>query len=164
MASNTSNDINKQFYKQVEILEQPFDAFEKIKAYQKQMPAEKSGALSLFVGTMRDFNHDREVQSMWLEHYPEMTHKYITAQLDEVHSRYQINDIHIMHRIGVVYPADTIVVVAVWAAHRKDAITANHYLVEQLKSKAPFWKKEKFKDQSTHWVAMNTPGANIPSH
>ena len=164
MTVNTSNDINKQFYKQVEILEQPFDAFEKVKAHQRQMSAENSGALSLFVGTMRDFNRNKEVQSMWLEHYPEMTHRYITAQLDEVHSHYQINDIYIVHRIGMVYPADTIVAVAVWAAHRKDAIAANHYLVEQLKSKAPFWKKEQFKDQSAHWVAVNTPGANIPSY
>ena len=164
MTANTSNDINKQFYKQVEISEQAFDALEKIAAYQSRMSAGKSGALSLFVGTMRDFNHNAEVQSMWLEHYPEMTHKYIATQLGEVHSRYQISDVRIVHRVGMVYPGDTIVVVAVWAAHRSDAIAANHYLVEQLKSKAPFWKKEKFKDQSAHWVAINTPGANIPSY
>ena len=101
---------------------------------------------------------------MWLEHYPQMTQKYIAEQLDKVYRQYQINDIRIVHRIGEVYPRDTIVVVAVWATHRRDAISANHYLVEQLKSKAPFWKKEKFKDQSTHWVTTNTAGANVMSY
>ena len=164
MTGSTTNDINKQFYKQVEILEQAFDAFEKVKTYNAQLPIEKSGALSLFVGTMRDFNQNEEVQSMWLEHYPQMTQKYIAAQLDKVYRQYQINDIRIVHRIGEVYPGDAIVVVAVWAAHRSDALAANHYLVEQLKSKAPFWKKEKRKDQSTRWVNTNTSGASIQSY
>ena len=164
MAGNTSNDINKQFYKQVEISEQAFDAFEKMRAYQQRLPIEKSGALSLFIGTMRDFNRNKQVQSMWLEHYPEMTQKYIAVQLNRVYSQYQINDIRIVHRIGLVYPGDTIVAVAVWAAHRSDAIAANHYLVEQLKSKAPFWKKEKLEDKSAHWVTTNTSGAKIPSY
>ena len=164
MTDNTPNDINKHRHKQVEILDKAFDAFEKIKAYQAELQTEKSGALSLFIGTMRDYNEDRKVQSMWLEHYPQMTQKYIAEQLDKVYRQYQINDIRIVHRIGEVYPQDTIVVVAVWAAHRRDAIAANHYLVEQLKSKAPFWKKEKFKDQSTHWVSRNTAGANILSY
>ena len=164
MTDNTPNDINKHRHKQVEILDKAFDAFEKIKTYQAELSVEKSGALSLFVGTMRDFNEDKKVQSMWLEHYPQMTQKYIAEQLDKVYRQYQINDIRIVHRIGEVYPRDTIVVVAVWAAHRRDAIAANHHLVEQLKSKAPFWKKEKFKDQSTHWVNRNTAGANIMSY
>ena len=164
MRDSTTNDINKQLYKQIEILDKAFDAFEKVKDYSARLSIEKSGALSLFVGTMRDFNKNEAVQSMWLEHYPQMTQKYIAAQLDKVYGQYEINDIRIIHRIGEVYPGDTIVVVAVWAAHRGDAIAANHYLVEQLKSKAPFWKKEKRKDQSTHWVRTNTPGVRIPPY
>ena len=163
MVSDTANIINKRLYKQVEILQQPFDAFEKIKAYQAELASEKCGALSLFVGTMRDFKLDKKVHSIMLEHYPNMTQKYIVEQIAKMYQQYQINNIRIAHRIGIVYPKDTIVVVAVWAAHRRDAMTANHYLVEQLKSKAPFWKKEKFSDQSTHWVTANTPGATISS-
>ena len=90
-----------------------------------------------------------------------MTQKYIVAQMVKMYNRYQINNIRIVHRIGTIYPGDPIVVVAVWAAHRRDAIAANHYLVEQLKSKAPFWKKEILVDQSTHWVETNTPSAEI---
>ncbi|MBC6414619.1 MAG: molybdenum cofactor biosynthesis protein MoaE [Chromatiales bacterium] len=161
MVCDTANDINKQLHKQVEILEQPFDAFDKIRAYQADLAIEKTGALSLFVGTMRDFNQDKKVQSMLLEHYPQMTQKYIVAQMVKMYNRYSINNIRIVHRIGTIYPGDTIVVVAVWAAHRRDAIAANHYLVEQLKSKAPFWKKEILADQSTHWVETNTPSAEI---
>ena len=160
----TTNDINKLLYKQVEILDQPYDAFDKIQVYHTNLSREKSGALSLFVGTMRDFNQDKKVQSLWLEHYPQMTQKYIVEQLAKMYRRYHINDIRIVHRVGKVYPRDTIVVVAVWAAHRSDAMAANHYLVEQLKSKAPFWKQEKFVDQSTQWVSTNTPGAKISSY
>lgn len=161
MVADVPNDINKHLHKQVEITDQSFDAFEKIKAYQAQLQTEQSGALSLFVGTMRDFNRNRQTRSMRLEHYPKMTQKYIAAQLDKVYRQYQVNDIYIVHRVGEVYPGDTIVLVAVWATHRRDAMAANHYLVEQLKSKTPFWKKERLNNQRSHWVTTNTAGAEI---
>lgn len=146
---------------QIEILEQPFDALEQIRKCQAVLPMQHAGALSAFVGSMRDFNQQQKVKSMWLEHYPEMTQSYIESEAAKVCELYQLNYVYIAHRVGVIYPNDAIVVVAVWAGHRRDAMEANHYLVEQLKSKAPFWKKETFVDNKTHWVLKNTSGASL---
>ena len=93
-----------------------------------------------------------------------MTQRYIAAQIDKVCQQHAINAIYIAHRVGEVYPGDTIVVVAVWAAHRSDAMAANHYLVEQLKSRAPFWKKEQLADHRAQWLSSNTPGAKPLSY
>jgi len=176
MSEHTRDDTNKQPLKaagqrvtqpvarQIELLEQAFDGLAKVQSYQASLPAEQSGAMSLFVGTMRDFNQGQQVRSLWLEHYPPMTQRYIAAQIDKVCQQHAINAIYIAHRVGEVYPGDTIVVVAVWAAHRSDAMAANHYLVEQLKSRAPFWKKEQLADHRAQWLSSNTPGAKPLSY
>ena len=142
----------------VEIREQPFDPFAEVRGFQEAMVQQgQYGATAIFVGTMRDFNEGDEVREMWLEHYPGMTEKYLQDISAQAQQRWPLLDSLIIHRVGRVYPNDPIVVVAVWSAHRGAAYEANRYLMEELKSRAPFWKKESL-SEGERWVEHNTPG------
>ena len=120
------------------------------------------GAVASFVGLVRGHNRvegqESGIASMTLEHYPGMTEKHLEAIIDEARSRFDIDEALIIHRVGPIHPAETIVLTAVWSAHRKAAFDANRYLMEELKHRAPFWKKETLNDGSTRWVEQNTPG------
>ena len=143
----------------IEILEQSFDPWEWVKEYQKKKSGlqQKFGATSVFIGTMRDFNDGDDVQSMELEYYPEMTRKHLEQIANDAMNKWQLHDIAIVHRVGTIMPGDSIVCVAVWSAHRKEAYEANRMIMEDLKSKAPFWKKEQLK-KGNRWVKKNTEG------
>jgi molybdopterin synthase catalytic subunit len=117
----------------------------------------KYGATAMFVGTMRDFNEGDSVTSMVLEHYPGMTEKYLEKLCEQAADRWDILDALIVHRVGKVNPNDTIVLVSVWSTHRADAFEVCRFLMEDLKSRAPFWKKEHLVEGS-RWVEKNTPG------
>ena len=139
----------------IQLRETPFNPWEELQAYQAQQSAIKSGygAASIFVGTMRDFNQNKSIQSMYLEHYPGMTDQYLHKLADEALNKWDVLDIFIIHRYGSIMPADTIVLLAVWSAHRDAAFSANRYLIEELKTRAPLWKKETLlADNSTQWV------------
>lgn len=143
----------------VELIENPFDPWEWVKSYQEVHAdlKHKYGATSVFIGTMRDFNQDNSVQSMTLEHYPGMTEKHLNALGSTAMQKWDIIDICIAHRIGKIYPGDAIVCVAVWSIHRKEAYESNRMVMEDLKSKTPFWKKEQLQE-SARWVEKNTEG------
>jgi len=143
----------------VEIRAKDFDPYQEVSQYERQtlQAAGKFGATSLFVGTMRDFNEGDEVQAMTLEYYPGMTEQYLEKISVEARQRWDLIDSLIIHRVGDVHPNDTIVVVAVWSAHRGAAFDASRYLMEELKSRAPFWKKETLTEGS-RWVEKNTAG------
>ncbi|MBU1191490.1 MAG: molybdenum cofactor biosynthesis protein MoaE [Gammaproteobacteria bacterium] len=142
----------------IEVLTQAFDPWQRLQDYQTQRVAAGSyGATAIFVGTMRDFNVSDNVQSMTLEHYPGMTEKYLETISRTAAERWAVLDSLILHRVGDLAPNDPIVLVAVWSAHRKDAFEASRWLMEELKSKAPFWKKEKLAD-GERWVEKNTEG------
>jgi molybdopterin synthase catalytic subunit len=94
---------------------------------------------------------------MVLEHYPGMTESYLEKISREAGRRWALMDSLIVHRVGELLPGEPIVLVAVWSAHRKAAFEASRYLMEELKSKAPFWKKEQL-EQGNRWVERNTPG------
>ena len=142
----------------VEIIETDFDPFAEVSRYQDAMQAEgKWGATAIFIGSMRDFNEGDTVEQMWLEHYPGMTENYLKKISHEAIERWDLIDSLIIHRIGRIRPADAIVLVAVWSAHRAAAFDASRWLMEALKSHAPFWKKESLAE-GERWVAKNTPG------
>jgi molybdopterin synthase catalytic subunit len=145
-----------------ELREQPFDPWQEIHAYQETLPAMhgKFGATSVFVGSMRDFNVSDAVTSMFLEHYPEMTSRYLEIICNDAMQRWNILDVLTLHRVGKISPSDTIVLIAVWSAHREDAYSANRYILEELKHRAPFWKKETLTDNSERWVTNNTDARN----
>lgn len=109
------------------------------------------GAVCSFVGTVRDRNEGDSVSSMELEHYPGMTEKSIDAIIDKAVERFGIFGARVIHRIGLLQPTDQIVLVAVTSAHRGKSFEACEYIMDYLKSEAPFWKKEQT-EQGARWV------------
>jgi len=143
----------------VEITATPFDPWDRVREHQSHSLGRdgKYGATTVFVGTMRDFNEGDEVRRMTLEHYPGMTERQLEGICDEALKRWDILDVLVVHRVGDVAPDDTIVLVAVWASHRAAAYEASRFVIEYLKSRAPFWKKERL-EAGDRWVGTNTPG------
>ena len=111
------------------------------------------GALACFVGLVRDIaGHDR-IESMTLEHYPGMTERQLEKLEAEARQRWILNDVLIVHRYGKLLPGDRIVLVATTSSHRQAALESCEFLIDWLKTKAPFWKKEELPDGATTWVA-----------
>jgi molybdopterin synthase catalytic subunit len=109
------------------------------------------GAVAVFVGTVRDRNDGQSVASLELEHYPGMTEAAIEAMVDEAVRRFDVRAVRVVHRVGVLAPMAQIVLVAVTAAHRGQAFQACEFLMDYLKTQAPFWKKEAGPD-GVRWV------------
>ena len=109
------------------------------------------GAVCVFVGTVRDRNDGSGVASMTLEHYPGMTEKSIQAMLDEAQKRFDVFAARVIHRVGELQPEDQIVMVAVTSAHRGMSFQACEFLMDYLKTQAPFWKKE-VTPEGARWV------------
>ena len=109
------------------------------------------GAVVAFVGTVRDRNDGAAIASLELEHYPGMTEAAIEAMVDEAVRRFEIRAVRVVHRVGVLAPMAQIVLVAVTAAHRGRAFQACEFLMDYLKTQAPFWKKEAGPD-GVRWV------------
>ncbi len=116
--------------------------------------AGKTGGVAVFVGSMRDFNQGQSVTAMTLEHYPGMTESYLGKIRDEAHRRWELVDSLILHRVGPLLPGEPIVLVACWAGHRAAAFAACRYLIDELKTRAPFWKQEQT-DEGLRWVEKN---------
>lgn len=143
----------------IKITTADFDPWQEIQSYQQNSAiAGKFGATSIFVGTMRDFNQGDEVRAMHLEHYPGMTEKQLELIVDEASRKWAVIDALVVHKVGDIFPNQPIVLVAVWTTHRGDAFDASRYIMEALKSTAPFWKKEYLAMEKTRWVAENTDG------
>ena len=109
------------------------------------------GAVCSFVGTVRDRNDGLSVSTMELEHYPGMTEKSIESMVDEAHKRFDIFGARVIHRVGLLQPLDQVVMVAVTSAHRGESFQACEFLMDYLKTQAPFWKKE-VTPQGARWV------------
>ena len=109
------------------------------------------GAVCSFVGTVRDRNDGSSVASMELEHYPGMTEKSIEAMIDEALKRFDIFGARVIHRVGLLQPLDQVVMVAVTSAHRGESFDACEFLMDYLKTQAPFWKKEDT-PEGARWV------------
>ena len=135
----------------VSIQTQDFDLSEEVA---RLRDADKRvGGVCSFVGLVRDRNGGAEasVQSMELEHYPGMTEKSIEAMIDEAQRRFDIFGARVVHRVGLLQPLDQIVLVAVSSAHRGESFQACEFLMDYLKTQAPFWKKEAT-PEGAHWV------------
>ncbi len=109
------------------------------------------GAVCSFLGTVRERNDGSSVASMELEHYPGMTEKSISAMMDEANNRFDIFAARVIHRVGLLHPEDQIVFVAVTSAHRGESFKACEFLMDYLKTQAPFWKKE-VTPEGARWV------------
>ncbi|PWV60685.1 molybdenum cofactor biosynthesis protein MoaE [Plasticicumulans acidivorans] len=142
----------------IEIRETPFDPLAELSRYQAKPDLHgKAGALASFIGLMRDHNEGDQVSAMCLEHYPGMTEREIARIIDEAQVRWPLLDALVLHRVGEMLPADPIVLVAVWSSHRAAAFESCRYIMEALKSRAPFWKHETLTDRG-RWVDRNTDG------
>jgi molybdopterin synthase catalytic subunit len=109
------------------------------------------GAIASFVGLARDLNEGSGVAAMTLEHYPGMTEKALAALVDEANSRWTLLDVSVIHRVGRLLPGDPIVLVVVAGSHRGEAFAACEFIMDFLKTRAPFWKKEETPD-GERWV------------
>ncbi len=142
----------------IEIRAKSFNPFAEIQQYQEQMQKNgQFGAMASFIGSMRDFNEGESVREMQLEHYPGMTEKHLTDICMQASDKWDVIDILVLHRIGHIEIGAPIVLVCVWSAHRAAAFDACRFIMEDLKSKAPFWKQETL-EQGKRWVEKNTPG------
>ena len=124
----------------IRIQESDFDLSAEIAALRKGDP--RVGAVVSFLGTVRDMNDGSQVKGMTLEHYPGMTEKALQEILDEAKTRWDIYQTLVIHRVGPLLPEDQIVLVAVTSAHRGEAFAACEFIMDYLKTAAPFWKKE----------------------
>ena len=124
----------------IRIQEADFDLTTEVKALRKNDP--RVGAVVTFVGTVRDMNDGSQVQGMTLEHYPGMTEKSLEAIIMQARSRWDLYKTLVIHRVGPLLPEDQIVLVAVTSAHRGEAFAACEFIMDYLKTAAPFWKKE----------------------
>lgn len=115
----------------------------------------KVGAIVTFVGTVRDLNEGASVAEMELEHYPGMTEQSIQAIIDQARARWPIYGALVIHRVGPLKPMDQIVLVAVTSPHRGEAFAACEFIIDYLKTEAPFWKKEQT-PEGARWVDART--------
>ena len=126
-----------------------FDAGAEIARLRANNP--KIGAVASFIGIVRDLNEGAAVGSITLEHYPGMTEKSLSAIAEQARTRWDLFDVLIVHRVGTLAPSDQIVLVVTTSAHRGDAFAACQFVMDYLKTEAPFWKKEAT-DSGTRWV------------
>ena len=133
----------------VRIQNEDFHIGAEMAALRRSNPA--IGAIASFVGVVRDVNEGDAVSEMTLEHYPGMTEKSIEAILTEARGRWKVLDTLVIHRVGVLKPTDQIVLVIVASGHRGDAFAACEFIMDFLKTRAPFWKKEKTRE-GARWV------------
>jgi len=126
-----------------------FDAGAEMAALRRGNP--KVGAVASFIGVCRDSNDGDAVSAMTLEHYPGMTERALEVIVEEARRRWRVIDILVVHRVGELKPADQIVLVVVTGEHRGDAFAACEFVMDYLKTRAPFWKKEQTA-QGARWV------------
>jgi molybdopterin synthase catalytic subunit len=133
----------------VRVQAQDFDVSRELALLRGQDP--RVGAVAAFVGTVRDVNDAAPVATMTLEHYPGMTEKALAAIVDEAKARWAILDALVVHRVGPLRPTEQIVLVGVISAHRAEAFAACEFIMDYLKTRAPFWKKEET-PSGARWV------------
>ena len=133
----------------IRVQENDFDVSTEIAALRKGDP--RVGAVVTFLGTVRDLNDDSQVKEMTLEHYPGMTEKALEEIVSQAKSRWNIYQALVIHRVGPLLPEDQIVLVAVTSAHRGEAFAACEFIMDYLKTAAPFWKKEQT-PEGGRWV------------
>ena len=137
----------------IELTDRPFDPAPHIEALRRGNP--RIGGLVSFLGLMRDLNDGEAVQAMHLEHYPGMTERALERIAGEAAERWDLEGLKVVHRVGTVTPEEPIVLVAAAARHRAEAFRACEFVIDYLKTRAPFWKRETT-SAGERWVAART--------
>lgn len=133
----------------VSIQENDFDLAAELAALRSG--SAKAGALVSFVGLVRDFSNDGKIENIFLEHYPGMTEKALHKIIEEAKARWNLLGVRVIHRVGALLPNDQIVLVATTALHRGEAFAGCEFIIDYLKTAAPFWKKEQT-GQGAKWL------------
>ena len=131
------------------VTDQPIDVGGTLERVRADDP--RIGAVAVFLGTVRDVNDARQVATLTLEHYPGMTEKALAGIVEAARTRWTLYGVEVIHRVGTLAPTDVIVLVAVTSAHRGEAFAACEFIMDYLKTQAPFWKKELTPD-GERWV------------
>ncbi len=142
----------------VRIQEAPYD-LSKIEQ-EKLLSTKNTGAIVSFQGFVRAHDTKVKLKALYLEHYPNVTENEIRAIIEEAKSRWDLESCLVVHRVGMLYVQDPIVLVHVMSEHRKSAFEAAEFIMDYLKTRAPFWKKEFFEDGSEHWVEAKISDAS----
>ena len=137
----------------VRVQTEDFDVGREMAALRQGNP--RIGAIASFVGVVRDLNDGERVSSMFLEHYPGMTERELEKICIEAKSRWNVDDTLVVHRVGELAPTDQIVLVVVTSGHRGEAFAACEFIMDYLKTRAPFWKREQTGD-GARWVEART--------
>jgi molybdopterin synthase catalytic subunit len=146
---NSDANMNVNFNVKISVQIEDFDLNEELTCMRQKNA--QIGALVSFVGLVRDINQGMTIQSMELEHYPGMTEKSLLDIVQQAQQRWSLDDCTVIHRVGVLHISDQIVLVAVASRHRGDAFAACEFIMDYLKTLAPFWKKE-VTENGAHWV------------
>ena len=141
----------------VRVQTEDFDAGAEITRLRLARP--DTGAVAAFIGQVRDLNEGAEVSALTLEHYPGMTEKALESIIQQAKSRWEFYDALVIHRVGTLQPLDQIVLVAVSGAHRGEAFAACEFIMDYLKTEAPFWKKEQT-GTGERWVEARSSDDN----
>jgi molybdopterin synthase catalytic subunit len=139
----------------IRVQQEDFDAAEALERLREQS-AGQAGALVSFIGLVRDLNAGERIDQLTLEHYPGMTEKALLAIEQEARRRWTLAEVIIIHRVGDLRVNDRIVLVAASSPHRREAFQACEYMIDALKTNAPFWKKE-HTPRGARWVTTNNP-------
>lgn len=134
----------------VQIQQEAFDLSHETESLRAGNPA--IGAIASFIGYVRDIHDGQPVRGLTLEHYPGMAEKEISQIIEEAKGRWSLEKVRVVHRIGELKPGDPIVFVGVASEHRGDAFAACEFIMDYLKTRAPFWKKQQGSDGSSEWL------------
>ncbi|QGM80770.1 molybdopterin synthase catalytic subunit MoaE [Otariodibacter oris] len=134
-----------------DLIQVQHEVFDQNKIYHWLSEHHSVGATTIFVGKVREMNLGDNVSGLFLEHYPAMTEKSLRDIVTEARSRWDLQRVAVIHRIGQLNTGDEIVLVGVSSAHRGDAYHANEFIMDYLKTKAPFWKREKT-SEGERWI------------
>jgi molybdopterin synthase catalytic subunit len=133
----------------IRVVSDPFDPNREVDRLRGESPA--IGAVVSFLGLMRDLNEGERVDSLFLEHYPGMTEKALEQIVTQAFEKWDLQGCRLVHRVGLMQPTDPIVLVAVASSHRKEAFRACEFIIDYLKTQAPFWKREST-ESGDRWV------------
>ena len=144
-------------YPEISIQTADFSLSDEVAALEKNNDID--GAIVTFTGRVRNQNEGKNVASLTLEHYPGMTEKSLSVIIDEAKKRWRVGRVKVIHRVGELFIGEQIVFVGVTSKHRQDAFAANEFIMDYLKVKAPFWKKEAG-DNGANWLDAKTSDEN----
>ncbi|TDR31533.1 molybdenum cofactor biosynthesis protein MoaE [Hydromonas duriensis] len=141
------------FWRDIRIQTEAFDLGEEERELRQY--AHDAGALVAFQGMVREFDYEEDakrVDYLFLEHYPEVTENEMARIIDEASNRWTLSGVRVIHRVGELRATDVIVLVLICSRHRKDAFAAAEFIMDYLKTQAPFWKREHLANGEQHWV------------